>query len=171
MCQLRKLLRKCGVNDPVPDLVYVIDHDKITAIPAATTTEGTVYNTITTDVTLAPSSFWQRLEFRRRSANFKITDKGEQDANQYAEQELTAFYPESDEETMHRFNAAVGWQGIVAWLNGNNKKVLWGTLTNWVELVEASFDASKGGWDLKFIRMAPGGQKSPPFYTGAITEA
>lgn len=169
MCTFKALLKKCGVNDPVPDVVYVLDHADITTIPAATTTEpGGPFNTITTDLTLVASKFWKEIQFRRRSANFTIEDKGEQDSNQYAEQKLVGFYPESDQESMYRFNGAVGWIGLVAWKDGNARTILWGTKTNFVELTKASFDAAKGGWDLEFMRIAPGGEKSPPFYTGAL---
>lgn len=168
MCTIKALLKKCGPNDPVPDDVYVLDHSDITTIPAATTTEGTIYNTITSDLTLVASKFWKRIEFRRRSPDFTIDDKGEIDANQYAEQKLIGFYPNSSPEAMYRMNMAVGWQGLVAWKNGNEDTVLWGTKTNFVQLSKASFAAAKGGWDLEFIRIAKPGEKSPPFYTGAL---
>lgn len=171
MCTIKALIKKCGINDPIPDLVYALDHTDITTIPAATTTEGTIYNTITTDLTLVASKFWKRIEFRRRSANFTIEDKGELDSNQYVEQKLIGFYPESDEESMYRFIAMVGWIGLIAVKNGNGKTFLWGTKTNFVELTKASFDASKGGWDLEFMRVCPGTEKTPPFYTGALPES
>lgn len=171
MCTIKALIKKCGINDPIPDLVYALDQTDITTIPAATTTEGTIYNTITTNLTLVASKFWKRIEFRRRSANFTIEDKGELDSNQYVEQKLIGFYPESDEESMYRFIAMVGWIGLIAYKNGNDKTVLWGTKTNFVELTKASFDASKGGWDLEFMRICPGTEKSPPFYTGTLPES
>lgn len=171
MCQFKALLKKCGINDPVPDLIYVLDHTDITTIPAATTTEGTIYNTITTDLTLVASKFWKRIEFRKRSPDFIIDDKGEVDANQYAEQKLPGFYPSSDPEAMYRMNMAVGWIGLVAVTDGNDRTFLWGTKTNFVQLTKATFTASKGGWDLEFMRICKGGEKSPPFYTGALPES
>lgn len=174
MCQFQALAKKCGTNDPVPDLLWTLDHGKMTTIPAATTTPGTIYNTITTDVTLdaglSAGEKWQNIQARRRSMDFILEDKGEQDANQYTEQKLTAFYPESDPEAMYKLGLTKGWTGFVAFTNGNADTILWGTLLNEVELTKATFTASKGGWDLEFMRIAPAAEGSPPFYTGTIEE-
>lgn len=173
MCQIKALKKKCGANDPVPDLIWVLDHGKITIIPAATTDEGNgVWNTITSDITLDAAlqagDKWQNIQVRRRSPDFILEDKGEQDANQYTEQKLTCFYPESDPEAMYKLGMTKGWTGYVAMKNGNGDIILWGTLLNEVELTKVTFTASKGGWDLEFMRMAPASEGSPPFYTGLI---
>ncbi len=175
MCQIKALKKKCGPNDPVPDLLWTLDHGKMTTIPAPTTTPVTgPFNTITSDVTLdaglAVGDKWQNIQIRRRSPDFILEDKGEQDANQYTEQKLTAFYPESDPEAMYYMGLTKGWTGYVAFKNGNGDTVLWGTLLNEVELVKSTFTASKGGFDLEFIRMAPAHEGNPPMYTGTIEE-
>ena len=147
----------------------------MTTIPAATTTPGSnIWNTIVTDVTLdaglSAGEKWQNIQVRRRSSDFILDDKGEQDANQYTEQKLTTFYPESDEEAMYKLGVTKGWTGYVAFKNGNGKTILWGTLLNEVELTKCTFTASKGGWDLEFMRIAPAAEGSPPFYEGDIVE-
>ncbi|MEO1210782.1 MAG: hypothetical protein AAFX78_14700 [Cyanobacteria bacterium J06638_20] len=175
MCQFKSIRKKPCPNDPVPVYLHVLDHDKMELVPPATTDEGNgIYNTVQSDVTLkaglADGDKWQPLEFRQRSADFVLEGKGEQDSNQYKEQKLTAFYPESDEEAMYKLGMVAGWEGFVSFKNGDGKRILWGTLENRVLLTKADFTASKGGWDLEFMRTASASEGSPPFYTGAIAE-
>ena len=175
MCQFKSLKKKPCVNDPIPDIIWVLDEGKATVIPAPVTDVGNgIYNTIQTDITIDPAyavgDRWQKIELRNRSGNFKIETQGEKDANQHKKEMLTGFYPESDEEAMYKLGMVTGWEGQVAWKNGNGKQVLWGTLANRVELVKADFDASQGGWNLEFERIVSGIEGSPPFYTGTIEE-
>lgn len=167
MCQFRALIKKCGLNDPTPSILYVIPVGDVTTIPAATTTVGTVYNTITTDVTLGVGKKWMKVIGRRSATKYTDVIKGEIDANQQREQKVTVFYPESDEEAAYNASISVGSDVLVGWVNGNGKKVILGTVDNPCTVTKFDFDSTKGGWDIEFMREA-GGADVPPFYTGAF---
>jgi hypothetical protein len=169
MCQFRALIKKCGLNDPTPSIVYVIPVGDVTTLPAATTTPTTgPYNTITTDPTLVAAKKWQKVLGRRSSVKYTDVVKGEYDANQQREQKLVLFYPESDAETFYNASISLGSDVLVGWTNGNGHKMIWGTLDNPVTVTKFDFDSSKGGFDIEFMREA-GGAELPAFYTGAFT--
>lgn len=171
MCVFKKLKKKCGVNDPTPIDIYVIETSKVTTLPAPTTTlTGTVvYNTITTAPTLtaglASGDKWQVLQLRRSSVKFTDDVTGEVDTNQRRDQKLVGFYPEADPEAFYNLSLAIGSELLIGWKNGNNAQQLWGTLEQVVVCTKANFDSSKGGWDLEFIREARANEVVP-FYTG-----
>jgi hypothetical protein len=165
MCvSLKNITRGCGANSPGIIAAYIIRASEVTAIPTA------VYNTVSTNITLASGKGFALWEFSEESGKLEEKAIGEIDGRSF-DSTIDIFIPGVDATQDYMYDNGINDRFILITKDGTGNFRITGEVGRGLRMEVCEFTSgdkpeTRRGTTLQFKRNF---SHKSYFYTGAIT--